>query len=133
MGMIMRTPPDVATIEADKFIDGVHNNMDESDSVEKIVTVRPRERGGDAGGGRRGCGGRKVRERERERENRRRERERERERENMSLCTFTHKRKTHTRSRIHTHTHIHIHTPGHRQAHGTISERYTKATHEQPA
>jgi hypothetical protein len=39
MGMIMRTPPDMATIDEEKFISGVHNNMDESDSVEKIVPV----------------------------------------------------------------------------------------------
>ena len=43
MGMIMRTPPDMATIDAEKFISGVHNNMDESDSVEKIVPVFVRE------------------------------------------------------------------------------------------
>ena len=39
MGMIMRTPPDMTTVEEDKFIAGVHNNMDESDSVEKIMGV----------------------------------------------------------------------------------------------
>jgi len=39
MGMIMRTPPDAPTIDLDNFLSGVHNNMDENDTVEKISAV----------------------------------------------------------------------------------------------
>jgi len=39
MGMIMRTPPNTTVIDAAKFLSGVHNNMDENDSIEKISGV----------------------------------------------------------------------------------------------
>jgi hypothetical protein len=39
MGMIMRTPPDQGVISPEAFLSGVHNNMDENDTVEKIMSV----------------------------------------------------------------------------------------------
>lgn len=39
MGMIMRTPPDAPTVSPDAFVEGVGNNMDETDTFEKIGAV----------------------------------------------------------------------------------------------